>query len=132
MIAPPGDTKIPGVLNFHDRLFGEASQAIGKATAFFVIGYGFRDKHIHQKILERVCEHKCPLIILTLDPSAELDQLPAKGKDVWVITGIQNQANGKTDRSGSRFANGNEELSGDFDGVTLWQSDVFANQILGG
>ena len=132
MIAPPGDTKIQEALNFHDRLFGEALQAIDNATAFFVIGYGFKDEHIHQKILERVRNHKCPLIVLTLDPSTELDQLPAMGKNVWVITGIQNQANGKTDSSGTRFANGNEELSWDFDGVTLWQSDVFTEQILGG
>jgi hypothetical protein len=132
MIAPPGDTKTQEALNFNDRLFGEASQAIGKATAFFVIGYGFRDEHIHQKILERVRSHKCPLIVLTLEPSTELEQLPTMGKNVWVITGIQNQANGKTGSSGTRFANGNGKLSGNFAGVTLWQSDVFANQILGG
>ena len=132
MIAPPGDTKTQKALNYHDRLFGEALQAIDKATAFFVIGYGFRDKHIHQKILERVCKHECPLIVLTLDPLTELDQLPDKRKNVWVITGIQNQSSGKTDPTGTRFVNGNEKLSGDFDRVTLWKSDVFTKQILGG
>jgi hypothetical protein len=132
MIAPPGDTKFQEALKFHDRLFGEAFQAIDKAIAFFVIGYGFRDGHIHQKILERVRNHKCPLIVLTLDPSKELDKLVSIEKDVWVITGIQNQANGKTDPSGTRFANGNAKLSGEFGGVTLWQSDVFTEQILGG
>ena len=132
MIAPPGAAKIPETLNFYGRLFGEAEKAIDKATAFFVIGYGFRDKHIHQKILVRVRNHECPLIVLTLDPSTELEQLPAMGKNVWVITGIQNQTSDKTDSSGTRFANGNDELSGDFDGVALWQSDVFTEQILGG
>jgi len=132
MIALPGDAKRQEVLVYHDRLFGEASQAIDKATAFFVIGYGFRDKHIHQKILERVQHHECPLIVLTLDPPTELDQLPDERNNVWVITGTQNQANGKTDPTGTRFVNGNEKLSGDFDKVTLWQSDVFAEQILGG
>jgi len=132
MIAPPGDTKSQEALKFHDRLFGEAMQAVDKATAFFVIGYGFRDEHIHQKILERVRNHKCPLIVLTLDTSTELDQLPAMGKNVWVITGIQNQANGKTDSSGTRFANSKKKLSGEFGGVALWQSDVFTEQILGG
>jgi len=132
IIAPPGDTKTQEALNSHARLFGEASQAIDRATAFFVIGYGFRDEHIHQKILESVRNRKCPLIVLTLGPSAELEQLPAMGKNVWVITGIQNQTNGKTDPSGTGFANGNEDLCGDFDGVTLWKSDVFTEQILGG
>jgi len=132
MIAPPGDTKRQEALNFHERLFGEALHSIGKATAFFVIGYGFRDKHIHQKILERVRNHECSLIVLTRDHSTELDQLPAMGKNVWVITGIPNQTNGKTDRSGTRFANGNGKISGDFGGLTLWQSDVFTQQILGG
>ncbi len=132
VIAPPGVTKTQVTLNFHDRLFSEALRAIDKATAFFVIGYGFKDEHIHQKILERVRYQECPLIVLTLDPSTELTPLPAIGKDVWVITGIQNQANGKTDQEGTRFANSNDELSGDFDGVRLWQSDVFSEQILGG
>ena len=132
IIAPPGDTKFQEALKFHDRLFGEALQAIDKAIAFFAIGYGFRDVHIHQKILERVRDLKCPLIVLTLDPSKELDKLVTIGEDVWVITGIQNQANGKTDPSGTRFANSKKELSGEFGEVALWQSDVFAEQILGG
>ncbi|MBI9084162.1 MAG: SIR2 family protein [Desulfobacterales bacterium] len=132
VIAPPGDTKTQEVLNFHSRLFGEAEQAIGKASAFFVIGYGFRDKHIHQKILERVRTHKCPLIVLTLDPSEELNKLVSRGKDVWVITGVQNQTNDRTNPSGTHFANGNKGLSGEFGEVALWQSDVFAKQILGG
>ncbi len=132
MIAPPGAAKSQETLNFHGPLFSEASKAIGKATAFFVIGYGFKDIHLNREILERVRNHKCPLIVLTLEPSTELDPLPTMGGNVWVISGIQNQASGKTDRSGTRFANCNEELSGDFKGVTLWQSDVFTEQILGG
>ncbi len=132
LIAPPGVAKSKDVLKFYDRLFGEALQAIDKATAFFVIGYGFRDEHIHQKILDRVRNHECPLIVLTLDPSTELDQLPTMGKNVWVITGIQNQTTGETDPCGTRFVNGNEELSGDFNGITLWQSDIFTKKILGG
>ena len=132
MIAPPGDTKVQETLNFHGPLFSEASQAINKATAFFVIGYGFRDKHINREIQERVRNHKCPLIVLTLDPSEELDKLVTIGKDVWIITGLQNQANGKTDPSGTRFANSKKELSGEFGGVALWQSNVFTEQILGG
>ena len=132
MIAPPGDIKLQETLDYYDRLFVEALGAIDKATAFFVIGYGFRDKHIHQRILERVDNHEYPLIVLTRDPSTELDKLPGIGENVWVITGIQNQTTGKTDQCGTRFANGNEELSGDFKGVTLWQSDIFTKQILGG
>lgn len=132
MIAPPGDTKNEELVDSYGRLFGEASQTIGTASAFFVIGYGFRDKHIHRKILERVRDHECPLIVLTLDPSTELASLPAKGKNVWVITGIQDRADGGTDPSGTRFANKDDALCGDFNGVTLWQSDVFTKQILGG
>jgi hypothetical protein len=132
MIAPPGAAKSQETLNFHGPLFSEASKAIGKATAFFVIGYGFKDIHINREILGRVRNHECPLIVLTLDPSTELNKLPAMGKNVWVITGMQNQSHGKTDPTGTHFANSNEELCGDFCGITLWQSDVFVEQILGG
>ncbi len=132
VIAPPGDIKIGEVLNSHDRLFGEALQTIDKATAFFVIGYGFRDNHIHQKIQERIRIHNCPLLVLTLNPSTELDELPTKGENVWVITGIRNKTNGKTDPSGTRFVYDNGKRIKDINGVTLWKSDVFAKQILGG
>ena len=132
IIAPPGDLKTQELLKSHDNLFGEAYQALNKATAFIVIGYGFRDKHLNPKLLKRVRDHECPLVVLTLDPSMELETMPALGKNVWIITGIQNQANGNTDPSGTRIANSNVELSGDFAGITLWQSDVFAEQILGG
>ena len=132
VIAPPGDTKIQEALNNYDRLFGEALQAINKATAYFVVGYGFRDSHIHKNILDRVRNHQCPLIVLTLDPSHELEALPAEGKNIWVLTGTRNTDDGKTDPSGTRFSNGNAELSGDFERLTLWQSDVFTKQILGG
>ncbi len=132
IIAPPGDIKTSDLVDYQDCLFGEAVQAINKANAFFVIGYGFRDKHIHQRILERVQDHECPLIVLTLDPSNELNELPSRGKNVWVITGTRNQADNKTDESGTCFSSGNEQLSGDFDDISLWKSDVFAKQILGG
>jgi len=131
MIAPPGDIKNREALKFHDRLFGEALQAIDNATAFLVLGYGFRDEHIQQKILERVRNHNCPLIVLTRDLSEELESLSSMGKNVWVITGIKKD-NGYTDPTGTHFDNGKDDLSGDFNGVSLWQSDVFTKQILGG
>ncbi len=132
MIAPPGDAKTQDTLRYYDRLFREALQAIDEATAFIVIGYGFRDEHIHQGILERVRDHGYPLIVLTRSTSEELGKLPAKGKNVWVITGILNKTNGKTDSSGTCFVHSDRKLSGNFDNVTLWQSDVFTKQILGG
>jgi len=131
MIAPPGDTKTQKALNYYNRLFGEAEQAISKATAFFVIGYGFRDEHIHQKILQRVFRDKCPLVVLTRDPSKALSELPGKGDDVWVVTAKQDAA-GNVVPSGTCVANRNPDTSGDFDGVDLWQSNVFTQQILGG
>ncbi len=131
LIAPPGDVKTQEALNFRGRLFGEAEQVIDKATAFFVIGYGFRDNHIHKKILERVRNDDCPLIVLTRDPSKELKPLPKLGKNAWVITGTQDQHTGKTNPSGTRFANNDAQLCGDFDGTTLWTCDVFVEQVLG-
>ena len=132
MIAPPGVIKCQGVLDYYDRLFGEAIRAIDKATAFLVVGYGFRDNHIHQKMLDHVRDIKSPVIVLTRDPSQELDKLLTLGKNVWVITGIQSQVGGKTDPSGTCFANGNKELCGAFDGITIWKSDEFVKQIMGG
>ncbi len=126
LIAPPGDAKIQDAINHHEALFSEASSAINKATAFFAIGYGFNDFHVHQRILDRVREYNFPLIVLTLDPTEELDKLIELGKKVWVITGK------KGDQTGTRFMNQDNALSGSFDEVKLWKSDVFTEQILGG
>lgn len=126
VIAPPGVTKTLETLNSHQNLFGAALASINKATSYFAIGYGFNDPHIHQDILKRVREYDFPLIVLTRDSTDKLDELVGYGENVWVVTGK------KDDPSGSRIVNQNKDLCGDFDGVELWKSDVFAKQILGG
>jgi len=125
VIAPPGDLKAQETLNHYRKLFSEAGEAINRATAFLVIGYGFNDPHIHDEILSRVRSDNCPLIVLTRDPSGKLDSLANEGDDVWVLTRADNG------EPSTRVLNSKMGGIGEFGGIALWESNSFAEQILG-
>jgi len=41
-----------------------ADSALKTASAFLCVGFGFRDKHIHPKIIERCREQNVPIVVL--------------------------------------------------------------------
>jgi len=41
-----------------------ADDALTHASAFFCVGFGFRDQHIHPKIIERCRERNVPTVVL--------------------------------------------------------------------
>jgi len=51
-----------------------ADSALKNASAFLCVGFGFRDKHIHPKIIERCREQNVPIVVLarTLTDEAKL------------------------------------------------------------
>ena len=66
VIVTPGTTKYQRTHNEPFRtVMGEADRAIGKATSFLCVGYGFNDMHIHLKVTERIRQGK-PVVILAL------------------------------------------------------------------
>jgi len=125
VIAPPGDSKTQETLNFHDKLFSETTPAISQSTAFMVVGYGFNDPHIHDAILQQVSANNYPLIILTRDPSDNLDKLIENSENTWIITGKEG------DGSGTRILNSQLPTPLEFDGIDLWNSETFTINILG-
>jgi hypothetical protein len=69
----------PGVRKYqrtHDEPFRSAIQGadrvLSAATAFICIGYGFRDSHIHPKLITRCRVHDTPILVAarTLTPEA--------------------------------------------------------------
>lgn len=49
---------------FRSTIHG-ADGALEKAASFLCVGYGFRDRHIQPKIVERCRQHNVPIVILT-------------------------------------------------------------------
>ncbi|MBB4170792.1 SIR2 family protein [Rhizobium sp. BK538] len=48
-----------------------ADSALKRAAAFLCIGFGFRDKHIHPKIIERCREKNVPIVVLAQELTEE-------------------------------------------------------------
>jgi len=68
----------PGVSKFqrtYDEPFRSAIQgadaALGRATAFICIGYGFRDTHIQPKLMERSKQANVPVVVLAKELTDE-------------------------------------------------------------
>lgn len=65
LIVTPGVSKYERT---HDEPFRSAIQgadgAMGQAEAFLCVGYGFRDRHIQPKIVDRCKQRNVPIVIL--------------------------------------------------------------------
>lgn len=74
LIVTPGVSKYQRT---HDEPFRSAIQGadrvLSAATAFICIGYGFRDSHIHPKLITRCRVHDTPILVIarTLTPEAK-------------------------------------------------------------
>lgn len=129
------DIAVPGTLKFEQaaenmNTRNRAQQAQDQAQAFLVAGYGFADKHLHDRILDRVRREKCPLLVLTRDPSVIASELRGAGAPAWILT-AQQLDDGKIDESKTTAL-----IPGRPDAIVLdeplWKCDLFAKRILGG
>ncbi|MEO0384187.1 MAG: SIR2 family protein [Pseudomonadota bacterium] len=74
LIVTPGVSKYQRT---HDEPFRSAIQGadrvLSAATAFICLGYGFRDSHIHPKLITRCRVHDAPILVATrtLTPEAK-------------------------------------------------------------
>ena len=131
LIAPPGDCKYQHVVNYQTESFNEAHRAMDGAAAAIVVGYGFNDRHVHERLLVNAKQRDVPVVILTRDPSDSLDEIAAETPSVWTLTGARTDS-GDTDVSATRIVSSGLSQPLVFDNVRLWSSDVFAERVLGG
>ena len=65
LIVTPGLNKYEKALQDPFRsTIGGADAALRGASAFLCVGFGFRDQHIHPKIIERCREKNVPIVVL--------------------------------------------------------------------
>lgn len=131
-VAVPGSLKLEQCAVVNIPTISRALIAQNEAQAFAVIGYGFNDPHLHQKIMVRVREYKCPLVVITrgLDPSI-IAELRKNRAPVWVLVAPRN-ADGTIDNSRTLVYRPEQVDPLVLDGEQLWDCDEFAKQILGG
>ena len=131
-VAVPGGQKFEQVAVGNMDTMSRAARAQDEAQAFAVIGYGFNDPHLHQKILMRVRGQNCPLVVMTqdLDP-ATISELRKDGARVWVLVAPR-LAGGKNDISRTMVYRPGQADPLVLDDEQLWDCDAFAQKIFGG
>lgn len=100
-----------------------ADAALKNASAFLCIGFGFRDQHIHPKIIERCRERNVPTVVLarTLTEEAK-DFLRSKAGANYL--GIERSGNG------SKVYSSSTPEGADVTTPDLWSLDGFNNLVL--
>lgn len=131
-VAVPGGQKYEQVAVNNMDTMSQSAHAQDEAQAFAVIGYGFNDPHLHQKILARVREQNCPLVVLTqdLDPTV-IAELRRDGTRAWVLVALR-IGTGKHDNSKTVVYRPGQADPFVMDDERLWSCDAFAEKILGG
>jgi SIR2-like domain len=72
LIVTPGLNKYEKALQDPFRTtIGGADAALRGSSAFLCIGFGFRDQHIHPKIIERCREKNVPIVVLARSLTSE-------------------------------------------------------------
>jgi len=65
LIVTPGPNKFQKTYKDPFRtIISGADEALKSASAFLCVGFGFRDQHIHPKIIERCKEKNVPIVVL--------------------------------------------------------------------
>jgi hypothetical protein len=131
-VAVPGDLKYEQYAVSNMDTVSHAVRVEDEAPAFAVIGYGFNDPHLHQRILARVQKQDCPLVVMTLDlEEAEIARLREVGSRVWLLVASK-LPGGESDVSRTVVYMPGHVYPYVLDGEQLWVCDSFAERILGG
>jgi hypothetical protein len=131
-VAVPGGQKFEQVAVGNMDTMSRAAHAQEEAQAFLAIGYGFNDPHLHQKLLARVRERHCPLVVLTRDlEPAMIAELGKHGAPVWVLVAPRLDGGGNDD-SRTMVYMPEQPTPVILNDERLWDCGVFAEKILGG
>jgi hypothetical protein len=131
VIATPGDPKFEAYANNMD-VAACARDAEAKAMAFLMIGYGFNDAHLHERIYEQVRRNDGALLVLTRElEEHRIAELRALGKRVWILTaGRDTTGNPKDEHTLVHCPLWKSPMVVEHE--RFWSCNCFANQILGG
>lgn len=117
-IITPGDTKHKRIVE-NRQFYREMDSAIDKAQTYLFIGYGFNDLDIDKKICQNIKNSNRKAIIVTKDLTGNAPQIIIDNPNIIAIA--------DNNCGGSIIKYDNSELNVK---STIWQIDVFANEIL--
>ncbi len=100
-----------------------ADAALKNASAFLCVGFGFRDQHIHPKIIERCREKNVPTVVLARTLTNEAKDF-LRNKAGTNYLGIERSA------TGSRVFSPTSPDGAEVTTLELWSLDGFNNLVL--
>jgi hypothetical protein len=131
IVAVPGEQKYEQYTNLVETA-AYARKAENEALAFAVIGYGFNDPHLHERILGRVQSQDSPLLILTLELADDrVKELRVLGKQVWILVAPK-RPTGDSDESHTLVYSPDLAAPVVLNDERLWNCDCFVERIIGG
>lgn len=125
-LITPGKLKFECLLEDGNDLLKQFYDAFERHNAFLFIGFGFNDKQlINSKMMNKLCEQKNPGLIITKEINSRTQKLLNECDNLWIV--CKQSDNDGTRIYNKRFANWIY-----MDDRQLWNTEVFANEILGG
>ena len=129
----------PGKLKFrrtHDHpysmIVGRAKQVLENSSSFFVIGFGFRDEHIHNNLVKQIRSQKAhkSFVVLAKELTEETKSLFLDNEDIENYVLFEEHENNATKIYKKDRNSKMEEFI--FESYSLWDSSQFYNFFLKG
>ena len=131
VIAAPGEQKFEQYATNSMDVHAGAIRAEDEAMAYAAIGYGFNDRHLEQRMLDRVHSQERPLLVMTLDLHADrIKELRDLGKQIWILVASKGSGN-EGAPNGTLVYSPLYSDAVSFDNENLWHCEHFAKRILG-
>lgn len=128
LMITPGTSKYEKLHENRFDLLGQFDQAMANHDAFLFIGFGFNDNQLsNSTIRQKLVDQKCHGLIITRDTNPRIDKLISESDNLWLVCKHQDNNN-----DGTRIYNKQYADWLYLDDVKLWDSEVFAKDILGG
>lgn len=125
LIVPPGLTKYQETHQDPFRtILDRVDRALINGNGFLCVGYGFNDEHIHLKLIERVRNHKIPIVVL-----AKL--LTDKTRSYFLNnTNINFIAMEEKENFGTRIYTSAHQNGIDIEGINHWDFPHFVREVI--
>lgn len=127
VMITPGLSKFQTLQSYRQELLASADVAIGQASRFFFLGYGFNDIHLESYINRKLIEHSCRGLIVTKDSNVRIESLLERSKNLWLICKIPGH-----DEHGTRIFNRQYTDWLILPDKRLWDIATFTAELLGG
>lgn len=128
LMITPGTLKYEKLHENRLELLGQFDQAMANHDAFLFIGFGFNDSQLsNSTIRQKLVDQKCHGLIITRDTNSRIEQIINESDNLWLVCKHQDNGN-----DGTRIYNKQYADWLYLDDIKLWDSEVFANNILGG